>query len=222
MGKKTLVSNSLTQLERNKLVSDHLHVARIYASKHKKAFRSNDSYDEIYQEACLALIRAAEVFQPGRGTTFATYANYWARSAASKVLNRDQYYKHFGYSLNESIKSIFEIVNDGDMSEKQDFLTSLDISVEEEIILLQQASKQSQYLRQAIEQIRTPTSRKMNTALRNRIIDARILAEEPLSGTEVAAEFKCSRANVSQIEIEIRKKLKELVLEEQEGDKQCL
>ena len=46
--------------------------------------------DDLYQEGQLGLIRAAEKFDPGRGTKFSTYAVAWVRSMMSRYLRQNR------------------------------------------------------------------------------------------------------------------------------------
>lgn len=45
--------------------------------------------EDLVQEGRLALWRAAELYEPGRGVPFAGYAGLWVRQAVSRALDRD-------------------------------------------------------------------------------------------------------------------------------------
>lgn len=58
----------------------HAVVKSQYGSLHK---RSGLSYEEYIQEGSLGLLRAAELFDPGRGLRFSTYATIWIKGSLS-------------------------------------------------------------------------------------------------------------------------------------------
>lgn len=54
-------------------VTANLPLARFIAARYAR--RGGESFDDLYQVACLGLVLAAQRFDPGRGFTFSTYAN---------------------------------------------------------------------------------------------------------------------------------------------------
>ena len=43
-------------------------------------------FDDLYQEACLGILRAIDLFKPSRGTRFSTYASYFAEGNIKQLL----------------------------------------------------------------------------------------------------------------------------------------
>lgn len=55
----------------------HWQVKRMGAARRVEWQRGALSYDDLVQAGTLGLVRAAELFEPGRGNTFFTYAHRW-------------------------------------------------------------------------------------------------------------------------------------------------
>jgi RNA polymerase primary sigma factor len=59
---------------------------RLAAELARRARRSATlGYDDLFQEACLGLIRAAEKFDPSLGNKFSTYATWWIRQSVARA-----------------------------------------------------------------------------------------------------------------------------------------
>ncbi|MGN0077723.1 MAG: sigma-70 family RNA polymerase sigma factor [Coriobacteriales bacterium] len=43
-------------------------------------------FDDLYQEACMGILKAIELFEPGEGTRFSTYAAYFAEGNIRRLL----------------------------------------------------------------------------------------------------------------------------------------
>jgi len=68
---------------RNALVAANV---RLAADTARKARTSTAlSFDDLLQEAVIGVIRAAELFDPDRGTRFSTYAVHWIRQAVQRA-----------------------------------------------------------------------------------------------------------------------------------------
>jgi RNA polymerase primary sigma factor len=68
---------------RNRLVESHLGLVKRMAA----AFaRRGANFEDLVQEGSLALMRAAQTFEPDRQVRFATYAAYWIRSHMQRYL----------------------------------------------------------------------------------------------------------------------------------------
>jgi RNA polymerase primary sigma factor len=65
------------------LVQDHLYIASYMARKIKN---NALTYEDLYQEGCIGLIKAAEKFDDSRGVKFSTYANWWVKQAIYDAL----------------------------------------------------------------------------------------------------------------------------------------
>jgi RNA polymerase primary sigma factor len=71
---------------RNELVRANLRLARSVSSAWWHSTNGSFDDEDLFQEACLGLLRAAEKFDPRRGNKFSTYATWWIRQAASRAL----------------------------------------------------------------------------------------------------------------------------------------
>lgn len=70
---------------RNELIACNLKL--VMARVHWYARRSPAEADELFQEGCLGLIRAAEKYDPSRGTRFSTVATWWIDQALGRYLD---------------------------------------------------------------------------------------------------------------------------------------
>ena len=75
---------------RNKLVEANLGLAHAYVGRRCRGgdstgLRMRVDPDDMTQAACEALILAADLFDPERGTSFTTYACWWVRVACQKA-----------------------------------------------------------------------------------------------------------------------------------------
>lgn len=66
---------------------DHLGLVHYWAARYAR--RAQD-HDDIFSMGVVGLLRACELFDPTRGTRFATYATYWIRQAITRGLKREQ------------------------------------------------------------------------------------------------------------------------------------
>ena len=69
----------LTKAERDKLVTDNMKLAGYLAHQYSKS--NAIPYNDLYQEGCIGLIKAAQRFDPDKGFKFSTYAIWWVRQA---------------------------------------------------------------------------------------------------------------------------------------------
>lgn len=75
---------------KNKLVTSNLRMVQGVVNVYiRNGLQGQYNAGDLMQEGILALIRAAEKFDPSRGFRFSTYAMYWIRSA----IKRDQLYQ---------------------------------------------------------------------------------------------------------------------------------
>lgn len=71
---------------RNELIETNLRLARSVAGGWARSACASIDDDDMFQEACLGLIRAAEKFDPKLGYKFSTYATWWLRQAVTRAL----------------------------------------------------------------------------------------------------------------------------------------
>jgi len=67
----------------DKLILDHLYLAKIMA---KKYINKGVDYEDLVQEGTIGLLKAAKKFDPERGVKFSTYATFWVRQAIFEVI----------------------------------------------------------------------------------------------------------------------------------------
>lgn len=72
---------------RNELIVRNLRLARAHSGRWDRSTSPALDLDDIFQEACLGLIRAAEKFDPHRGFRFSTYATWWLRQAITRAID---------------------------------------------------------------------------------------------------------------------------------------
>jgi RNA polymerase sigma factor (sigma-70 family) len=83
---------------RNELVHAH---GKLVASMATKFQNSGAEFADLVHEGCLALIAAAERFDPSRKNRFSTYAAWWILSALQDAVHRDIYTVKIGRSRPE-------------------------------------------------------------------------------------------------------------------------
>ena len=94
-----------TKEEIEKLVEDNLKLVGFILIKHFKNFVEETPYikDDIYQEGCLALVKAAKGFDETKGYKFSTYATWWIKGQMSIFITR-YFKKHYTNNLSADIK----------------------------------------------------------------------------------------------------------------------
>lgn len=108
-----------------------LHIARQYSTDRPHM------YDDLVQEGCIGLYKAAKRFDPTKGASFGTYASYWikqciikyTRNNLSVIRTPDHLfdkgyrgrYKQFAHNAINNISSIITIFENGD----EDYISEL-------------------------------------------------------------------------------------------------
>jgi len=67
----------------DQLVKDHMYIAKIIASKYT---RTTYGYEDLIQEGCIGLIKAAAKFDKSYKVKFSTYASFWVKQAIFEAL----------------------------------------------------------------------------------------------------------------------------------------
>jgi RNA polymerase sigma factor (sigma-70 family) len=83
----------LSKRERDALVLAHTKMARAVALRRARTSGSSLSVDDLYQEAMIGLMRAAELFDPDAGYAFTTYAQHWANHMCRRAID------NLGYTI---------------------------------------------------------------------------------------------------------------------------
>ena len=59
-------------------VNEHIGLAKSFASRHRALLGASLSWDDLFQEACRGLVRAAQSYDASK-SAFSTYAWFWMR-----------------------------------------------------------------------------------------------------------------------------------------------
>jgi RNA polymerase primary sigma factor len=73
---------------RNALVEAH--VGLVHAVAHRCSVAPGLEYEDLVQEGMMGLIRAAELFDPGQGVAFSTYATLWIKQGILRALKTNR------------------------------------------------------------------------------------------------------------------------------------
>lgn len=138
-----------TKEEINKLVEENIKLVHVILNTRFKRFLPiairTDLHDDIYQEGCIGLYKAAKIFDESKGYKFSTIASICIGGEISKFISR-YFNKHYKYDLvslekNISIKGESEILlKDNIQSEElgyenleiKEIMTKLDSYLDEE------------------------------------------------------------------------------------------
>ncbi len=112
---------------RNTLVQKNLGLVHKYVMSFEKPYLS---HEDLFQEGCVGLIKAAERYDPAKGTKFSTYASWWIKSFLSMTVGkyatniRIPYYASFAsYKFGEMLNSFLEengrLPTDKELAEKE-------------------------------------------------------------------------------------------------------
>ncbi|APF28150.1 RNA polymerase sigma factor, sigma-70 family protein [Clostridium sporogenes] len=94
-------------------IEQHLNLVHSIASKRYKQFRHKYSYDDLFQEGCLGLMKAVNRFDDNKGIKFSTYAYPYVDGQILIMARDDKWYgknrkerfeKSAPYSLDSIIK----------------------------------------------------------------------------------------------------------------------
>lgn len=95
------------QAVRQKMITGNTGLVLFVAYKYK---HSNLGPEDLLQEGIVGLIKAVDRFDPGRGTSFSTYAVFWIRQAISRLVIKQDKVVHLPVALAEKAGGIFEIM----------------------------------------------------------------------------------------------------------------
>lgn len=113
-----------TKEEIDKLVEDNIGLAGFVLTKHFKGFIRDNPYvkEDIYQEGCFALVKAARGFDETKGYRFSTYATWWIKGQMTIFITR-YFKKHYTNQISVDMK--YSELDDSDGT-LLDILTSFD------------------------------------------------------------------------------------------------
>lgn len=191
--------------------------------------------DDLIQQGNLGLLKAAAKFDPGKNCRLVTYAAYWIRAEIRDYVVRSYRIVRLGTTRTErramrafrreaiptaellAEKSgmptaraamLFPLLMQGDVS--------LDLSTDDRESLLERLAGSPLDPETSVAQAseRDAIRRALDLALRNlnererRIVDARMLSDEPRTLEELGAEFGVSKERVRQLEARAKEKLR--------------
>ncbi|AUN11229.1 sigma-70 family RNA polymerase sigma factor [Clostridium botulinum] len=94
---------------------EHLGIVYAITNKRYKQFKHKYSYEDLFQEGCLGLMKAANRFNSSRGIKFSTYAYPYVDGQILRMIESDKWYgknrkerfeKSAPYSLDAAIKGL--------------------------------------------------------------------------------------------------------------------
>lgn len=203
---------------RNRLVESHLALVKRMASNFA---RRGANFEDLVQEGSLALIRAAETFEPDRKVRFATYAAYWIRSHMQRYLAalRSQQ-----YAAPASVAYLGGRSRGKNGDRRLLHTVSLDApaSHETERPLVESLNSDTETPDQAVE--RTESKDLVHKALKRAfeelhderaavVIEKRILSDDPATLAEIGKELHLSREGARLLELRLLNRMRSLVTE---------
>lgn len=198
---------------RNQLVESHLGLVKRMASSFA---RRGANFEDLVQEGSLALMRAAQTFEPSRNVRFATYAAYWIRSHMQRYLAslRSQQYAapaSVAYSGGQSRGSAERrrlvrtasldapLGTDSDLPLK-DTLASEGESPEESVGRLESRDRMRAALLQAYADLEDSRAAV--------VIEKRLLSDDPATLAEIGKDLDLSREGARLLELRLIKKIR--------------
>ena len=96
---------------RDHLVRHNLRLVGHTWSRHRSALScADEGTADAFQEAALALVRAAEKFDPQRGYRFSTYASFWVRRGFSQYQRRSRRLIHLPHDKVDLIRRALRLM----------------------------------------------------------------------------------------------------------------
>lgn len=202
---------------RNALISAHFWVATMVARKYAKI--GIVSFPDLYSEGVLGLIKAAERYETGHGTIFSTYSAYWVRAYIEKEVGRVR-----GFQCVKPVRQVqqaaYSAKKTGDNANVPLVALSLDApmgedgdaSLYDKVNNNMSSHEKDVINRDLVVQIREAAYdvvRESKDPHCRSIIDARILAPEPLTLAVLGELLGISRQRVEQKEKQFLKRIKE-------------
>ncbi|MFH1807500.1 MAG: sigma-70 family RNA polymerase sigma factor [Pseudomonadota bacterium] len=198
---------------RNALVESHLglvkRIARTYA-------RRGGSYDDLIQEGSLALMRAAQTFEPERKVRFSTYAAFWIRSHMQRHmawLRSHQYAApaSVAYSGGQSRghaerRTLLRTVSiDAPIGEDSDQTLGNNLASE---VGTPEALVSQRQVRRQLRQVILKSLDELGDARAEVVIHKRLLRDDPATLSEIGDELDMSREGARLLELRLIKKMR--------------
>jgi RNA polymerase sigma-32 factor len=188
---------------RNALVMSNIGLVHLIANQFQ---RPSLRYEDLLQEGTIGLIRATETFEPSRSIRFSTYSVYWIRAKIQRLIEKiekDDVPRISGaqFRVSPSGKKVrprarkvsIDRPIEGDESRTlSDILPSSSDDPEGVALKQEKAQMVKQILQTVVEELRDP---RLNT-----LIELRLLADEPLTLTDVGEKLHLSREGARLLE----------------------
>jgi len=204
---------------RNTLVESHIGLVKRMATSFA---RRGANFEDLVQEGSLALMRAAQTFEPERNIRFATYSAFWIRSHMQRYLASLRSYQYaapasVAYSGGQSRGSggrrkLLRTASldapasaDSDRS-LGDTLASDTRSPEDSFERLESRDKVRVALMQAYEDLDD-----QRAAV---VIEKRLLSDDPATLAEIGKELDLSREGARLLELRLIKRMKTAFVDE--------
>ena len=100
-----------TKEEINKLIEENIKLVGFITIKYFKKFIEDNPFlkDDIYQEGCLGLVKAAKRFDSSKGFKFSTYATFYIKGQMTIFITR-YFKKNYANNLSDTLKRITLII----------------------------------------------------------------------------------------------------------------
>jgi RNA polymerase sigma factor (sigma-70 family) len=184
---------------RNQLVTAHLPLVAKIASKYR---RDSVEYDDLVSEGQLGLIRAAQTFDPSKGARFSTYAAFWVKASITQFVERSKSVVKQGYRSGKPDETLNTLAFKDDPGGNKRINTLGDQSQPDP--WQQIVSKRNG--EELTELALSPLSERERV-----IFEARHLADEPQTLSEVGKQLGISRERTRQIEATAIRKARQAV-----------
>lgn len=206
-------------LARNRLVESHLGLVKRMAS----AFaRRGANFEDLVQEGNLALMRAAQTFEPERNIRFATYAAFWIRSNMQRYLASLRSHQYAapasvaysgGYSRGNTSRRRLLRTASLDAKLKDDSQQTLGDSLASELNSPSENFERVE-TRQRVREALAKAYTDMGDERAALVIEKRLLAEDPSTLAEIGRELNLSREGARLLELRLMKRVRSAFVEQ--------
>jgi DNA-directed RNA polymerase specialized sigma subunit len=102
----------LSKKEKEELILNHLYIAKKAATKFSKSpTKGSWDIEDLESVGKLALVKAANKFDPNNGTFFPIYARPWGEGNIMRYMNEQQIIAHMNYDEREDLNKIRTAIN---------------------------------------------------------------------------------------------------------------
>ena len=215
----TLVREKGDNAARNTLVESHLGLVKRMASGFS---RRGANFDDLVQEGNLALMCAAQTFEPERGIRFATYSAFWIRSHMQRYLASLRSHQYGapasvaysgGQSRGEGGKRRLVRTASLDAPMSADSGQTLGESLAGDLATPEENVGDSES-RQRVRQALAKAYKELDDERAGVLIQKRLLTEEPSTLAEIGRELDLSREGVRLLELRLMKRVRSVMAEQ--------